>query len=221
MLLTVENISKTFNDEAVIEDYNVTIGPEEIVVLVGRSGTGKTTFLRMINNLEKADRGTIKINGTSLVENGKYVTRDKQRDYQNRIGMVFQNYELFPNLSVIDNLIEAPLAQKLDTKEGLKTKAIELLETMEIADKAAVMPSTLSGGQAQRVAIARDMMLSPEILCFDEPTSALDAKSAEGIGKLIEEIASRGTGILIVTHDDTFAKKYATRVIESEEFKLN
>lgn len=221
MLLTVENMSKSFNQDAVIQDYSGTIGPNEIVVLVGRSGTGKTTFLRMINNLEKTDQGTIRINGDPLVENGKYVSREKQRAYQNRIGMVFQNYELFPNLSVLDNLIEAPLAQKIDTRENLKAKAIELLESMEIADKAAVMPGTLSGGQAQRVAIARAMMLSPDILCFDEPTSALDAESAEGIGTLIEEIARRGTGILIVTHDENFANKYATRIIESKEFKIN
>ena len=221
MLLTVENISKSFNNDTVIKDYNGTIGPNEIVVLVGRSGTGKTTFLRMINNLEKADQGTIRINGDPLVENGKYVQRDKQRAYQNRIGMLFQNYELYPNLSVLDNLIEAPLAQKNDTKVNLKAKAIELLDSMEIADKADVMPSTLSGGQAQRVAIARAMMLSPDILCFDEPTSALDAESAESIGTLIKEIAGRGTGILIVTHDETFANKYATRIIESKEFKID
>lgn len=221
MLLTIENISKSFNNDAVIKDYNLTIGPEEIVVLVGRSGTGKTTFLRMINNLEKADQGTIQINGDTLVENGTYVAHDIQRSYQNHIGMVFQNYELFPNLSVLDNLIEAPLAQKIDTKANLKTTAIELLDSMEIADKADAMPSTLSGGQAQRVAIARAMMLSPDILCFDEPTSALDAESAEGIGSLIEKIAGRGTGILIVTHDETFANNYATRIIESQEFKVD
>lgn len=220
MLLTVENISKTFNKEAVIKDYNLTIGPNEIVVLVGRSGTGKTTFLRMINNLEKADQGTIRINGDSLVENGTYVNREKQRAYQNRIGMVFQNYELFPNLTVLENLIEAPLAQKVDSKENLKIRAIELLDSMEIADKADVMPNTLSGGQAQRVAIARAMMLSPNILCFDEPTSALDTESAESIGTLIKEIAARGTGVLIVTHDDAFAEKYATRIIESKEFSI-
>lgn len=220
MLLTVENISKNFNKDVVIDDYSVTIGPEEIVMLVGRSGSGKTTFLRMINNLERADRGTIRINGDSLVEDGKYVTSDNQRSYQNRIGMVFQKYELFPNLSVLDNLIEAPLAQKIDSKENLRTKATELLESMGIAEKADSMPSKLSGGQSQRVAIARAMMLNPDILCFDEPTSALDATSAEGIGSLIKEIAGRGTGILIVTHDENFASKYATRIIESKEFRV-
>lgn len=218
MLLTVENVSKSFNNQPVIQDYDVTIGPNEIVVLVGRSGTGKTTFLRMINNLEKADQGTIRINGDPLVENGQYVSRERQRAYQNRIGMVFQNYELFPNLNVLDNLVEAPLAQKIDSRESLKAKAIELLDSMEIADKADAMPSTLSGGQAQRVAIARAMMLNPDIICFDEPTSALDAESAAGIGTLIQDIAGRDTGVLIVTHDTEFANNYGTRIIRSEEF---
>lgn len=219
MILTVENLSKTFKNQPVINDYNFSIDPNEIVVLVGRSGSGKTTFLRMINNLETADQGTIRINGDVLVENGNYVSKEKQRNYQNRIGMVFQNYELFPNLSVLENLIEAPLAQKVDTKKKLVEKAMDLLTSMEIADKADAMPSTLSGGQAQRVAIARAMMLNPDILCFDEPTSALDSQTAGGIGRLIQEIASRGTGILIVTHDKEFADKYATRVIKSESFK--
>lgn len=219
MILTVENLSKTFKNQPIINDYNFSIDPNEIVVLVGRSGSGKTTFLRMINNLETADQGTIRINGDVLVENGNYVSKEKQRNYQNRIGMVFQNYELFPNLSVLENLIEAPLAQKVDTKKKLVEKAMDLLTSMEIADKADAMPSTLSGGQAQRVAIARAMMLNPDILCFDEPTSALDSQTAGGIGRLIQEIASRGTGILIVTHDKEFADKYATRVIKSESFK--
>lgn len=218
MLLTVEKLSKKFNNQTVIADYNMAIAQNEIVVLLGRSGTGKTTFLRMINNLEVADAGTISINGDRLVENGAYVPKEKQRTYQNRIGMVFQNFELFPNLNVLANLLEAPVAQKIDTRENLETKAIQLLESMGIADKVTAMPNTLSGGQAQRVAIARAMMLNPDILCFDEPTSALDSESAASIGKLIQEIASRGTGILIVTHDTEFANQYGTRVIQSEEF---
>lgn len=218
MLLKLKNITKQFDQQTVINDYNLEIGPSEIVVLVGRSGTGKTTFLRIINNLEKADAGEIRINGDPLLENGQYVSREKQRSYQNRIGMVFQDYELFSNLTVLENLVEAPLAQKIDTKENLTAKARELLVSMEISDKADAIPSTLSGGQAQRVAIARAMMLSPDILCFDEPTSALDAESAAGIGKLIQDIANRGTGILIVTHDTAFAESYGTRIIRSEEF---
>src|SRR5690625_1690091 len=218
MILSVENLTKNFDQQTVIQDYNLTISQNEIVVLVGRSGSGKTTFLRIINNLETTDQGTIKINGDTLCETGEYAAKEKQRAYQNRIGMVFQNYELFPNLNVLDNLMEAPLAQKAASKEELETKAMELLASMEIADKAQAMPNTLSGGQAQRVAIARAMMLNPDILCFDEPTSALDRESAAGIGKLIQEIASRGTGVLIVTHDREFAEKYSTRTIQSNEF---
>lgn len=218
MVLTVEKISKQFNNEDVIHDYNLTIDSNEIVVLVGRSGTGKTTFLRIINNLETTDKGTVRINGDALVEDGNYASTEAQRGYQNRIGMVFQNYELFPNLNVLDNLVEAPLAQKIDSRENLEARALDLLESMDIADKAQNMPSTLSGGQAQRVAIARAMMLDPDILCFDEPTSALDSDTAAEIGKLIQEIAGRGTGILIVTHDKEFANNYGTRIIRSEEF---
>lgn len=218
MSLIVENLSKSFNNQPVIKNYHLTIDENEIVALVGRSGTGKTTFLRLINNLELADQGTIQMNGDSLVKDGAYVGKVGQRNYQNRMGMVFQNYELFPNLSVLENLLEAPLAQKLGSKEELKDRAMELLNSMEIVDKIDAMPSTLSGGQAQRVAIARAMMLSPDILCFDEPTSALDEESAKNIGKLIQSIAQQGTGILIVTHDNVFAKKYSTRIIASEDF---
>src|SRR5690625_268690 len=218
MSLIVENLSKNFNHQSVIRNYNLTIDENEIVALVGRSGTGKTTFLRLINNLELADQGTIQMNDDSLVKDGAYVGKVGQRNYQNRMGMVFQNYELFPNLSVLENLLEAPLAQKLGSKEELKDRAMELLNSMEIVDKIDAMPSTLSGGQAQRVAIARAMMLSPDILCFDEPTSALDQETATGIGQLIQDIANRGTGILIVTHDNEFAEKYATRKIYSEDF---
>ena len=218
MSLIVENLSKNFNHQSVIRNYNLTIGENEVVALVGRSGTGKTTFLRLINNLEVADQGTIQINEDFLVIDGAYVDKEGQRNYQKRMGMVFQNYELFPNLNVLANLVEAPLAQKLASKEALEKKAMDLLFSMGIADKKNAMPNTLSGGQAQRVAIARAMMLNPDILCFDEPTSALDEESARNIGELIQSIAQQGTGILIVTHDNAFAEKYSTRMISSTDF---
>ena len=218
MSLVVENLSKNFNHQSVIRNYNLTIGENEVVALVGRSGTGKTTFLRLINNLEVADQGTIQINEDFLLIDGAYVDKEGQRNYQKRMGMVFQNYELFPNLNVLANLVEAPLAQKLASKETLEKKAMDLLSSMEIADKKTAMPNTLSGGQAQRVAIARAMMLNPDILCFDEPTSALDEESARNIGELIQSIAQQGTGILIVTHDNAFAEKYSTRMISSTDF---
>ena len=222
MLLQAMNLSKAYNHVPVIDDFSFEIDEKEIVVLVGRSGTGKTTLMRLINNLEKADQGTISIDDAVLCKQGlrgaEYADRKKRRIYQNKIGMVFQDYALFPNLSVLDNLLEAPLAQKLGTREELTAKAKALLEKMGLAEKIEAMPSTLSGGQKQRVAIARAMMLNPRVLCFDEPTSALDRESSDSIGELIQQIAADGTGILIVTHDTEFGQKYGTRIVSSSEF---
>ena len=219
------NLTKSYHDITVIDDFSFHIDSSEIVVLVGRSGTGKTTLMRLLNNLEKADQGTISIEDALLCKQGlkgaEYVDRKKRRLYQNKIGMVFQDYALFPNLSVLENLLEAPLAQKLGTREELAAKAAGLLEQMGLEDKLEAMPSTLSGGQKQRVAIARAMMLNPRVLCFDEPTSALDRDSSDSIGKLIQELAAGGTGILIVTHDTEFGQQYGTRIVSSSEFVKN
>ena len=225
MLLNAMNLTKSYHDITVIDDFSFHIDSNEIVVLVGRSGTGKTTLMRLLNNLEKADQGTISIEDAVLCKQGlkgaEYADRKTRRLYQNKIGMVFQDYALFPNLSVLDNLLEAPLAQKLGTREELAAKAAGLLEQMGLEDKLEAMPSTLSGGQKQRVAIARAMMLNPRVLCFDEPTSALDRESSDSIGKLIQEIAAGGTGILIVTHDTEFGQQYGTRIVSSSEFVKN
>ena len=225
MLLNAMNLKKSYHDTTVIDDFSFHIDSNEIVVLVGRSGTGKTTLMRLLNNLEKADQGTISIEDAVLCKQGlkgaEYADRKTRRLYQNKIGMVFQDYALFPNLSVLDNLLEAPLAQKLGSREELTAKAAGLLKQMGLEDKLEAMPSTLSGGQKQRVAIARAMMLNPRVLCFDEPTSALDRESSDSIGKLIQEIAAGGTGILIVTHDTEFGQQYGTRIVSSSEFVKN
>lgn len=222
MILEVKNVTKKFNGLPVIQNFDFSIAAGEIVTLVGKSGTGKTTLMRLINNLEKADSGTIKIGNQLLCETKNeqsvYASKKDIRAYHNSIGMVFQDYQLFPNLTVLENCLEAPIAQKLDTKSNLIKKAEELLGQVGLSDKIQVMPSTLSGGQKQRVAIARAMMLNPKILCFDEPTSALDRESAVEIGKMIQKIATDQTGILIVTHDLEFAEDIGTRVVSSEEF---
>src|SRR5699024_2455292 len=129
--LKIRNLTKQFKNQMIIRDYDLTIHAHEIVALVGRSGTGKTTFLRLINHLEITDQGSIEITGDALVEEGNYVNKKRQRQYQKRMGMVFQNYELFPNLNVLANLVEAPLAQKLASKEALEKKAMDLLTSME------------------------------------------------------------------------------------------
>lgn len=222
MILEVKNVTKKFNGLPVIQNFDFSIAAGEIVTLVGKSGTGKTTLMRLINNLEKADSGTIKIGNQLLCETKNeqsvYTSKKDIRAYHNSIGMVFQDYQLFPNLTVLENCLEAPIAQKLDTKSNLIKKAEELLGQVGLSDKIQVMPSTLSGGQKQRVAIARAMMLNPKILCFDEPTSALDRESTVEIGKMIQKIATDQTGILIVTHDLEFAEDIGTRVVSSEEF---
>lgn len=222
MILEVKNVTKKFNGLPVIQNFDFSIAAGEIVTLVGKSGSGKTTLMRLINNLEKADSGTIKIGNQLLCETKNeqsvYASKKDIRAYHNSIGMVFQDYQLFPNLTVLENCLEAPIAQKLDTKSNLIKKAEELLGQVGLSDKIQVMPSTLSGGQKQRVAIARAMMLNPKILCFDEPTSALDRESTVEIGKMIQKIATDQTGILIVTHDLEFAEDIGTRVVSSEEF---
>jgi polar amino acid transport system ATP-binding protein len=224
MSLYVSNLSKSFGDVPVIKDYSFEMTDGEIVMLTGGSGTGKTTFMRLINNLETADTGTIRIDDAFLCQHDeedlttRYVSRSEQRAYHNQIGLVFQEFALFSNLTVRENLLEGPLAQKLDTEAVLNEKAESLLEDTGILSQIDKMPHQLSGGQKQRVAIARAMMLEPKVLCLDEPTSALDEDSADSVGKLIEGIAERGTGILIVTHDEDFSKKYGTRLVSSHGF---
>ncbi|MEG0283644.1 MAG: ATP-binding cassette domain-containing protein [Erysipelotrichales bacterium] len=221
-MLVANKINKSYGDNLVLKDFDITINKNEIIALVGKSGTGKTTLMRALNNLEHIDNGTISIDGIVLCESisnkAHYSKRDVRRRYQNKIGMVFQDFALFPNLSVMENLIEAPLAQKIADRKTLIEQATKLLKDVDLLEKKDARPNTLSGGQKQRIAIARALMLKPEILCFDEPTSALDNESAKSIVGLINKIANDGTGVLIITHNLKFAKEVATKIINSDEF---
>lgn len=216
MSIQIRNLCKAFQDNQVLRSVTLDVKEKEIVVLMGLSGSGKTTLLRCLCDLERADSGEIIINDTYLLknENGKSIYADKEtkRLLRKEVGMVFQNYQLFPHRDVLQNLIEAPIYHKLMSKQEAIQKAEELLKRLQIQDKLHAYPSTLSGGQKQRVAIARACMLQPSVLCFDEPTSALDVESIASVTSIIKDL-SKEMAILIITHDEGFAKQVGTRVV--------
>lgn len=223
MALKAVGVSKSFKGNPIIQSFDFIVEPHEIVALVGKSGTGKTTFLRILTQLEKADEGCLSIDNHFLFQTIEdkgiqYVSKERAKHYRSHIGLVFQEFHLFPNLTVLENCLEASLSQNKKNKESITERAKGLLEQLDISDKESEYPVALSGGQKQRVAIARAMMLEPAFLCFDEPTSALDSESASGIGQMIENIAAEGTGIILITHDLEFAEKYATRIVSSADF---
>ncbi len=220
MSIQIRNLCKSFQDNQVLRNVNLDVREKEIVVLMGLSGSGKTTLLRCLCDLETADSGEILINDSYLLkeENGKRVYADKEtkKALRKEVGMVFQNYQLFPHRDVLQNLIEAPVYHKLMSKEEATQKAEELLRRLQIQDKLHAYPSTLSGGQKQRVAIARACMLQPSILCFDEPTSALDVESIASVTSIIRDL-SKEMAVLVITHDEGFAERVGTRVVRITE----
>lgn len=217
MSIQIRNLCKSFHDNQVLRNVDLDVKEREIVVLMGLSGSGKTTLLRCLCDLETADSGEILINDSYLLkeENGRSVYADKEtkKALRKEVGMVFQNYQLFPHRNVLQNLIEAPVYHKLMSKEAAVQKAEKLLERLQISDKLHAYPSTLSGGQKQRVAIARACMLQPSVLCFDEPTSALDVESIASVTSIIKDL-SKEMAILIITHDEGFAQRIGTRVVK-------
>ena len=217
MSIQIRNLCKSFHDNQVLRNVDLDVKEREIVVLMGLSGSGKTTLLRCLCALETADSGEILINDSYLLkeENGRSVYADKEtkKALRKEVGMVFQNYQLFPHRNVLQNLIEAPVYHKLMSKEDAVQKAEKLLERLQISDKLHAYPSTLSGGQKQRVAIARACMLQPSVLCFDEPTSALDVESIVSVTSIIKDL-SKEMAILIITHDEVFAQRVGTRVVK-------
>lgn len=225
-MLEISNITKNFDDNLIMNNFNLQVNSGEIVVIKGKSGSGKTTLLRILNNLEKVDQGVVAINEKILCQCDQqnkcsYVKRKQLKDYQSQISMVFQDFGLFNNMNVLENIMEASIALKNESKKTIKQKALALLDKVELNDKQDATIQSLSGGQKQRVAIARALMLQPAFLCFDEPTAALDNESIIKVKELIESIAKQGTGVIIVTHNLEFAQSIATRVVDSTTFINN
>ena len=207
----VTNLKKNFGKLEVLKDISVDVQEGEVVVLLGPSGSGKSTLLRCLNQLETATSGKIIIDGHDVTD--KHTDINKVRE---NIGMVFQHFNLFNHLTVLDNMTLAPVHLKLMNKEEARTEALRLLERVGLADKADAFPSQLSGGQKQRVAIARALDMKPDIMLFDEPTSALDPEMVGEVLAVMKELARDGMTMVVVTHEIGFAREVADRVIFME-----
>ena len=206
-MLKVNNLNKSFNKNIVLNNISFELNKGEIGVLLGKSGAGKTTILRCINGLEEFDSGEI------IVDNEVIRSSKDIKKIRGKIGMVFQNFNLFPHMSVIENIIESPVnVFKIPKEEAINT-AKELLKLVDLEDKIDAYPCELSGGQQQRVAIARSCALMPKILCFDEPTSALDSDTIKRVVKIIKQLKIKGMTILIITHDVDFANEVCDKII--------
>jgi ABC-type polar amino acid transport system ATPase subunit len=208
ILIRVEGLSKSFGKLKVLKNINESIREGEVVTIIGPSGGGKSTFLRCLNLLERPDGGRVVFDGTNLSDKKTNITRQRQR-----IGMVFQQFNVFPHLTVLENIILAPTLEKRMTKAQARARAMELLERVGLADKRDEYPSRLSGGQKQRLAIVRALAMDPEVLLFDEPTSALDPEMVGEVLEVIRDLARSGMTTVIVTHEMSFAREVSDRVL--------
>jgi len=207
MVISASNLKKRYGELEVLKDISVTVTEGEVLCIIGPSGSGKSTLLRCLNGLEEIQSGSITILGEELVNNKNI---DKLRE---NIGMVFQSFNLFPHLSVLENMMLAPLELKKMNKAEATEKALSLLDKVGLRDKKDVYPDTLSGGQKQRVAIARALEMNPKIMLFDEPTSALDPEMVGEVLKVMKDLAQEGMTMVVVTHEMNFAKDVSDRVI--------
>jgi polar amino acid transport system ATP-binding protein len=207
-LLTIEHLKKGYGENTILKDVSLTVHEGEVLVIVGPSGCGKSTLLRCINALEPIQGGTIRLEDMEIRQDAKNLAALRQK-----VGMVFQSYELFPHLTVLDNLLLAPTKVQKRKKDEVKKEAMELLTRVGLADKADSYPRQLSGGQKQRVAIVRALCMHPEVLLFDEVTAALDPEMVREVLDVILDLAQQGRTMLIVTHEMQFARAVADRII--------
>lgn len=211
MMLEIKDIHKNFGKTKVLKGVNLNVSEKDIVVIIGPSGSGKSTLLHVINELEKPNKGQI-------IFEGKAVTNIDE--YRKKVGMVFQHFNLFPHLTVLDNLILAPVKLKIKNKEDAIIEARKLLKDVGLSDKENTYPSNLSGGQKQRIAIIRTLMMNPKIILFDEPTSALDPEMVEEVLELMKKLAKDGMTMIVVSHEMKFAREVATKMIFMVDGKI-
>lgn len=212
-MIEVQQLKKSFGNLEVLKGVNFTVEPGEVVAIIGPSGSGKSTMLRSLIHLEEVNSGSILFQGQALVENGKYATASNIKKITSRMGMVFQHFNLFPHLTVQQNLELAPKAVKKESVADIRKRSEVILNKVGLLDKANVLPANLSGGQKQRVAIARALMLNPDILLFDEPTSALDPELTGEVLRVMQQLAQEKITMVVVTHEMNFARDVADRVI--------
>ena len=207
MIIKVDHLMKSFGDNLVLKDVSFQVGEGEVVCIIGPSGSGKSTLLRCLNRLEEAQGGAVTLFDTDVMH------VKKLNAFRQRIGMVFQMFNLFPNYTVMENIVLAPVELGVMSPAAAEQKGMELLQMVGLADKKDVYPDTLSGGQKQRIAIARALEMNPEIMLFDEPTSALDPEMVGEVLNVMKNLAQKGMTMVIVTHEMGFAREVADRVI--------
>lgn len=212
VILEINELCKDFGTHKVLKGISTTISKGEVIAIIGPSGCGKSTFLRSLNLLELPTSGTICFEGTNITDPSIDINEMREK-----IGMVFQQFNLFPNMTIKKNIMLAPIKKKKMTKEQAEKKAVELLERIGLADKANAYPSMLSGGQKQRIAIARALAMNPDVMLFDEPTSALDPEMVGEVLELMQELARDGMTMVVVTHEMGFAREVANRVLFMNE----
>lgn len=214
-ILEVKNLRKSFGKTEVLKGIDFSLEKGEVLSIIGSSGSGKTTLLRCLNFLETAENGTISVNGKKIFDGSKNKKYKEDEIRKNRLhfGLVFQNFNLFPQYNVLKNVTLAPTLMKIDTPENIEKRGKELIETVGLTDRIEHYPCQLSGGQQQRVAIARALAMNPDILCFDEPTSALDPELTGEVLKVIQGLKSTDNTMIVVTHEMSFAKNISDKVI--------
>ena len=211
-IIKVENMTKSFGKDVVLKGISTEINKGDIIAIIGPSGCGKSTFIRTLNLLEQPTEGAIYVDGENVMDKKVDINKIRQK-----VGMVFQHFNLFPNLTILDNITLAPVKTGQMSAEEAEKKAMELLERVGLADKAKAYPDTLSGGQKQRIAIVRALAMNPEILLFDEPTSALDPEMVGEVLSLMKDLAKDGMTMVVVTHEMGFAREVANRVMFFDE----